>query len=636
MKLKKALNNVFFWDHRLFANVAKYDRFVTEEPVIAGVEGNLSQPREGEKKNEVVEVIRKAELERVKEVALCSEEERAKGLTIQFGSVILEKKEETVMEVEGAEGNVRARGDVVVTREGKGCVSEEKDKWRYFPLQEDVTWASRCYIANLKQGFCLTIVRQSLLDAGFVDYKLITLEGDAVLMQPTGQGSIENRLLEMNDLLHNFLEDITPWTSDDMRSYVRGAWVRCYRIPLHAWNPIFFAEIAELQGRLLKVDECTLNKDHMDFARILIATPSLQNLNFTIPVQIEDKVACLRIVEEQSSLLEEDVCLSDCAEDIDQFSIHTGVQDDEPIVDALVDQLHADWVTKVAEESKDNNVYFKKKLLTPSVFGIKKIARLSATDRNALLRALKQGKRKKPQKEGSLKSKSSGKQGTSLSAGSDTGAKSLKVQDWKSWVSLHGDSKQVQDDVVELGENIGVKCSNSFQALTCGRWSGSSHGRGWVVIMKILSYNVRGLGAVEKRIELQRLIAERRVDVLCIQESKMEVVEESLIRYLWGSDSFIEDNVDFFLANVYAPCESTGRVNLWNGLDGFLQLHRQMVGCVLGDFNTVRSQEERRSRQVSGSSEDLTPFNLFIENNNLVDLPLSGRKFTCGASEIFI
>jgi exonuclease III len=171
--------------------------------------------------------------------------------------------------------------------------------------------------------------------------------------------------------------------------------------------------------------------------------------------------------------------------------------------------------------------------------------------------------------------------------------------------------------------------------------------------MKILSYNVRGLGAVEKRIELQRLIAERRVDVLCIQESKMEVVEESLIRYLWGSDSvnfsfipsigasggiitiwdpcvlnvwssivkmhclivigqFIEDNVDFFLANVYAPCESTGRVNLWNGLDGFLQQHRQMAGCVLGDFNTVRSQEERRRRQVSGSSEDLTPFNLFM------------------------
>jgi len=30
-KLKKALNNVFFWDLRLFANVAKFDRFVDDE-----------------------------------------------------------------------------------------------------------------------------------------------------------------------------------------------------------------------------------------------------------------------------------------------------------------------------------------------------------------------------------------------------------------------------------------------------------------------------------------------------------------------------------------------------------------------------------------------------------------------------
>ncbi|GAU46155.1 hypothetical protein TSUD_401590 [Trifolium subterraneum] len=491
------------------------------------------------------------QLERVKEAALRSEEERVKGSNIQFGSVILEKKEERVQEVEGEEGNGRAEGDGVVKREGKGCVSEEEVTWRYLPLQEDVTWASRCSIAKLKHRFCLTIVRQSLIDAGFVDYKLITLGGDVVLLQPTGQGVNEARLLGMNDLLHNFMEGITPWTSDDMRSYVRGAWVRCYGIPLHAWNPIFFAEIAESQGRLLKVDECTLNKDRMDFARILIATPSLQDLNFTISVQIEDKVVCLHIVEEQGSVLAEDACLFECAEDIDsQFSVRTGVQEDEPIVDAFVDQLHADWITKE--------------------------------------------KRKKAQKEVSSKSKSSGKQGTSLSTGSGTGAKYLKSQDWKSWVALHGDSKKVKDDVAELGENIGVKCSNSFQALARGRGSGSSKGR-------ILSYNVRCLGAVEKRREFRRLISERRVDVLCIQESKMEVVEESLIRYLWGSDS---DNVDFFLANVYAPCESAGRVNLWNGLGGFLQQHQQVAGCVLGDFNAVRSQEERRSRQVSelGSS----------------------------------
>jgi len=49
-KLNKALNNVFFWDLRLFANVAKFDRFVKEEGSKEGEVGRTKQGRdEGEK-----------------------------------------------------------------------------------------------------------------------------------------------------------------------------------------------------------------------------------------------------------------------------------------------------------------------------------------------------------------------------------------------------------------------------------------------------------------------------------------------------------------------------------------------------------------------------------------------------------
>jgi hypothetical protein len=51
--------------------------------------------------------------------------------------------------------------------------------------------------------------------------------------------------------------------------------------------------------------------------------------------------------------------------------------------------------------------------------------------------------------------------------------------------------------------------------------------------------------------------------------------------------------------------------------------------CILGDFNSVRSPEERKGA-VGGleSSEDSRLFNVFIDNIGLVDLPLMGRKFT--------
>lgn len=55
-----------------------------------------------------------------------------------------------------------------------------------------------------------------------------------------------------------------------------------------------------------------------------------------------------------------------------------------------------------------------------------------------------------------------------------------------------------------------------------------------VVLMKILSYNVRGLGGGEKRVEVRRLVQEKCPFVLCIRESKLRVVDDFLIKSIWG------------------------------------------------------------------------------------------------------
>jgi len=62
-KLKKALNNVFFWDLRLFANVAKYDRFVeVVDGSVGGVAREFPSRLEGEKKKEWKEGKNKREV----------------------------------------------------------------------------------------------------------------------------------------------------------------------------------------------------------------------------------------------------------------------------------------------------------------------------------------------------------------------------------------------------------------------------------------------------------------------------------------------------------------------------------------------------------------------------------------------
>lgn len=55
-------------------------------------------------------------------------------------------------------------------------------------------------------------------------------------------------------------------------------------------------------------------------------------------------------------------------------------------------------------------------------------------------------------------------------------------------------------------------------------------------MMKVITYNVRGLGGFEKRAEVRRLVQDKHPFVFCLQESKLSVVDKFLIKSLWGSD----------------------------------------------------------------------------------------------------
>jgi exonuclease III len=87
---------------------------------------------------------------------------------------------------------------------------------------------------------------------------------------------------------------------------------------------------------------------------------------------------------------------------------------------------------------------------------------------------------------------------------------------------------------------------------------------------------------------------------------------------------------EFYVANIYAPCDDGANIykRMWDSLSARLQSLARSRVCVCGDFNVVKHVEERRSSLVGSRSLDHIPFNRFIVDNNLVDLPLHGRKFT--------
>ena len=56
--------------------------------------------------------------------------------------------------------------------------------------------------------------------------------------------------------------------------------------------------------------------------------------------------------------------------------------------------------------------------------------------------------------------------------------------------------------------------------------------------MKIVTWNVRGLGRPEKKRAVRRLLSKRRCDLAFIQKSKLEAINLSLWRFLAGHRSF--------------------------------------------------------------------------------------------------
>jgi len=187
--------------------------------------------------------------------------------------------------------------------------------------------------------------------------------------------------------------------------------------------------------------------------------------------------------------------------------------------------------------------------------------------------------------------------------------------------------------------------------------------------MKIISYNVRGLGGGEKRVEVRRLVEEKNPFVLCIQESKLGFVDDFLVKSIWGNATFgfsfqpsvgasgglvtVWDSslVDVWSSmifahalviigrviltgeiivvfNVYAPCEPVPKKELWERLVPVILSKGDSCVCVCGDFNSIRSTDERRGRSTVLRQGEVNIFNKFIDDSLLLDLQLCGRLYT--------
>ena len=150
--------------------------------------------------------------------------------------------------------------------------------------------------------------------------------------------------------------------------------------------------------------------------------------------------------------------------------------------------------------------------------------------------------------------------------------------------------------------------------------------------MKIISWNIRGLGGRRKRLLVKEQLRKIKPDIVILLETKREIVDRQLVASVWGSrfkewvfspslgrsggiavlwnsqsvsviDSMIGEfsasiriventGIDWWLSGIYGPCRQRERNSFWEELADLFGYCGDRW-CLGGDFNVVRFTAEK-------------------------------------------
>ncbi|KAK2452896.1 hypothetical protein QL285_000647 [Trifolium repens] len=197
-------------------------------------------------------------------------------------------------------------------------------------------------VATIANGEAGSVVRRRMEDAGFNGMDLIHLGGARVLVRNLDGNEVLPVLDGAKDFFSMCFSHWVRWERAVI-PFQRGAWVRIYGIPLHAWNCNFFKLCVMDCGRFLRSDGYTTAKDRLDYARVLIATTDMAVIKKVENLLVDGTLVVVQIVEEWGYELGDDACLleddtvskvSPAAEDV-----FCGDPEANNQVDMLIDQI---------------------------------------------------------------------------------------------------------------------------------------------------------------------------------------------------------------------------------------------------------------------------------------------------------
>nr|GFA96303.1 RNA-directed DNA polymerase, eukaryota [Tanacetum cinerariifolium] len=232
------------------------------------------------------------------------------------------------------------------------------------------------------------------------------------------------------------------------------------------------------------------------------------------------------------------------------------------------------------------------------------------------------------------------------------------------------EDKDVNSTCSKLKSNsLNSGCSGHFKVSNVPKSGGSilNYMKELVKVSQTIGYKMEGcLGQKAKTDWIRELCVKHRVNILALQETKMENIEVFTIKSCWGNFAFefvhsdsvgnlrgilctwdpnclckscstvsdyfvivrgvwLKTNIDILLVVVYAPHDRREKRMLWDYLSMVVNNWEGKV-IMMGDFNEVRLQSDRFG--LVFHARDVKVFNSFILNAGLAEVPLGGSAYT--------
>jgi len=220
---------------------------------------------------------------------------------------------------------------------------------------EDLQWARSGFLATVTHGEAIRVIQNRIEDVGFNALDVTPLGADRVFIHSSSGMDVSSILEGAKEFFSLFLTNLRRWDKEVL-PFQRGAWLRMYGVPLHAWNEAFFKLCVFNCGRFLRTDCCSVDKDRFDYARVLIATSSLDVVDCVENIVVDGEIVEIKIVEEWGFNIGDDACLYEPEEETQSCrSDHDGrVGDGDDFcedVDLLVDNI----VKELAKDDKEKS-----------------------------------------------------------------------------------------------------------------------------------------------------------------------------------------------------------------------------------------------------------------------------------------